>query len=246
MSATTLPTAKPRITKARLKRLIAIGNGLAFALVLWMIFFASFAYVPVLALCFALPLAGLALDIEARGILGFEERRGRRYPLSLASVLVMPSLVLALRAGLDLNFASYTVLMGETAIATVAIVALFLQRVPGLKGDVNQLATIGIFALTYSFGVLAFADVVLDPSAGHETQTIVRAKRIHVSGGVKGSSVWHQLKVDADASPAGNDWIRVRPDLWESFARGDTVCVHTGAGLLGAPWFTVHPCPPSP
>lgn len=245
MVGTTLSQGLPRLSKARLKRLIAIGNALAFAIGLWTLLFASHFYLLSLVLCFALPLAAIALDVLAQGTLGFEERRGRRYPLSLATILVIPSIALAGRALLDLNFASYTVLLGETAIAMAAIFVIFLQRVPGLKGDRNQLATIGIFAFVYGFGVLAFADVALDPSPGRETQTIVRAKRIHVSGGVKGSSIWYQLKVAPDASPAGNDWIRIRPDLWPSFARGDTVCVHVGPGLLAATWYTVRSCPAS-
>lgn len=241
MVGTTFLAARPP-SKARLKRLVAIGNGLALALGLWTIFFAAYAYALSLALCFALPIVALAIDIRAQGALDFEQRRSRRSPLSLATILIMPALALALRAGLDLNFNSYLALMGETAIAMAAIIVLFLRLVPTLKGDVNQLTNVGIFALAYSFGVLAFADVTLDPSTGHDAQTILRAKRIHASGGPKGSSVWYRLKVDADASPAGAGWIHVRPDLWRDFARGDTVCVHTGPGLLGAAWYTVRPC----
>jgi hypothetical protein len=83
---------------------------------------------------------------------------------------------------------------------------------------------------------------VLDPSSGHDTQTVLRDKHIHVSGGPKGSSVRRQVKVDPDASPAGADWINVQPDLWESFHRGDTVCVHVGPGLLAVRWYAIARC----
>jgi hypothetical protein len=99
-----------------------------------------------------------------------------------------------------------------------------------------------MFALAYCYGTLAFANVMLDPSSGHDTQTVIRAKRIHVSGGAKGSSVWYQVKVDPDASPAEADWINVRPDLWSSFHRDDTVCVHLGPGFLALRWYTVTHC----
>jgi hypothetical protein len=59
---------------------------------------------------------------------------------------------------------------------------------------------------------------------------------------VKGSSVWYQLKVDPEASPAGANWINVQPDLWDSFHRGDSVCVQLGPGLFAVRWFAVAQC----
>jgi hypothetical protein len=53
------------------------------------------------------------------------------------------------------------------------------------------------------------------------------------------SSVWYQVKVDPDKSPSGANWINVRPDLWESFHQGDTVCVHVGIGLFAIRWYPV-------
>jgi len=242
MDARTPTTHIPGYSKARLKRIIAAGNVAAMAIALWTIFLPSWLYAPVLSLAVLLPLFALALDIRTRGALGFEARRSRRYPLSLATIVVSPALALAVRAGLDLNFASYPPLIAAAVLTAIATFVLFWRFDPQLRGDRNQSATIAIFALAYCFGVLAFADVVLDPSSGHETQTVIRDKRIHVSGGVKGSSVRHQLKVDPDASPAGADWINARPDLWDSFHRGETACVQVGPGLLAIRWFAVVHC----
>jgi hypothetical protein len=232
----------PGYSKARLKRIIAAGNVAAMAIALWTIFLPTWLYAPVLSLAVLLPVCALAFDIRTRGALGFEARRSRRYPLSLATIVVSPALALAVRAGLDLNFASYPPLITAAVLTAIATFVLFWRFDPQLRGDRNQGATIAIFALAYCFGVLAFADVVLDASSGHETQTVVRDKRIHVSGGVKGSSVRHQLKVDPDASPAGADWINARPDLWASYHRGDSVCVHVGPGLLAIRWYAVVRC----
>jgi hypothetical protein len=127
-------------------------------------------------------------------------------------------------------------------LAAAAIFADFWRFDPQLRGDRNQGITLAIFAPADCFGAPAFADVVLDPSPGHNTQSVLRDKRIHVSGGPKGSSVWHQVKVDPDASPAGSDWINVQPNLWESFHHGDTVCVHVGPGLLAVRWYAIANC----
>ena len=242
MDAHAPATYIPGYSRARLKRIIATGNIAAFAIGLWTIFFPIHFYTPALLLCILLPLWGLAIDMRTRGALGFEARRSRRYPLSLATILLAPALTLALRAGIDLNFESNPPLIAAAVLTALAMFAVFWRFDPQFRGDVNQCATIAIFVLVYSYGVLAFADVVLDPSFGHDTQTVIDHKRIHVSGGPKGSSVWYQVKVDPEASPAGANWIHVQPDLWDSFQRGDTVCVHFGTGLLAIPWYAVCHC----
>jgi hypothetical protein len=242
MDARTPTTRIPGYSRARLKRIIAAGNIVACVVGLWTILLPTHFYALSLSLCILLPLCGLTLDLRTRGALGFESRRGRRDALSLATIILMPALALSIRAGIDLNFESYLALLIAAALTAAATFALFWRFDPQLRGDRNQIATIAMFAVAYCYGALAFANVLLDPSSGRETQTVVLEKRIHVSGGPKGSSVWHQLKVDPDASPAGADWINVQPDLWSSFHRGDSVCVQLGPGLLGVRWFAVVQC----
>ena len=242
MDAHAPATRIPGYSRARLKRIIAAGNVAAFTIGLWTILFPTRLYAVSLLLCVLLPLWALALDMRTKGALGFEERRGRRYPLSLATILVLPALALGVRAGIDLNFESYMPLFAAAALSAGTIFAALWRFDPQLRRDFNQCATIAIFALAYCYGALAFADVLLDPSIGHDTQTVIDSKRVHVSGGPKGSSVWYQVKVDREASPAGENWIHVQPGLWDSFHRGDTVCVHVGTGLLAIPWYAVGHC----
>jgi hypothetical protein len=246
MDARTPATRIPGYSRARLKRMIAAGNVAALAIGFWTILFPTQLYTVGLLLCVLLPPLALALEMRTRGALGFETRRGGSYPLSLATILLLPALALAVRAGIDLNFASYRPLFAAGLLTASAMFALFWRFDPQFRGDFNQVVTIVIFAVVYSYGVLAFADVVFDRSLGQDTQTVIDHKRIHVSGGPKGSSVWYQVKVDQDASPAGADWIHVRPDLWDSFHRGDTVCVHVGTGLLAIPWHAVGHCAERP
>jgi len=242
MDARTPATHIPGYSRARLKRMIAAGNVAALGVGFWIIFFPTHLYALSLSFCVLLPLWALALDMRTKGALGFEERRGRRYPLSLATIVVLPALVLAVRAGIDLNFENYAPLIAGAVVFAGVIFAILWRFDPKLGCDFNQCATIAIFALAYSYGALAFADVTLDASSGHDTQTVIHHKRIHVSGGPKGSSVWYQIQVDAEASPAGANWIHVRPDLWDAFQRGDVVCVHIGKGLLAISWYAVSRC----
>jgi hypothetical protein len=242
MDARTPTTHIPGYSRARLKRLIAAGNVVALGVGLWIILFPNRLYALALSFCVLLPLLALALDMRTKGAVDFEARGSRRYPLSLATIVVLPALVLAVRAGIDLNFENCAPLIAGALLCAGAIFAVLWRVNPQLRGDSSQCVTIAMFALAYSYGVLAFADVVLDPSLGHDTQTVIDHKRINVSGGPKGSSVWYQVKVDPEASPAGADWIHVQPDLWDSFQRGDTVCVHFGTGLLAIPWYGVRHC----
>ena len=242
MAARTPATHIPGYSRARLRRIIAAGDVAAAVVALWTIFFPAWFSTLSLGLCVLLPLGALALDLRARGTLGFVSRRGQRSPFSLATIVLLPALALTARAMSDLNFESYKPLIAAAVLMAGIIFAAFYRFDPQLRGDRNQCFTIAMFALVYSYGAVAFADVLFDPSLGHDTQTVIHNRRIHVSGGIKGSSVWYQVKVDPDASPAGSNWIDIPPTLWDGFHRGDAVCVHVGAGLLRIPWYAVGHC----
>ena len=245
MAQKTLGAARPAMSKASLKRVIGAGNVAAFAIALWTMLFATHVYVLSVALCAAFPLFAIALDVKAKGALDYETKRGR-HPLSMAALLLVPALGLAGRAIIDLNIVDQKLLVAETVVAALGIVALFYRFDPRLKADWRPALTIAIWAMVYSYGALAFADAVFDPSAGSESVTVIRDRRIHVSGGTKGSSAWHEVSVDPGTAPSDEPWIHVRPDLYYTFARGETACVHRGAGLFAVRWFDVRACGTAP
>ena len=90
--------------------------------------------------------------MRTRGALGFEARRGRRYPLSLATIVLAPALALAVRMGIDLNFVSYPPLIAAAVLTALAVFALFWRFDPQLRGDLNQIVS----------GVVGQADGFLD------------------------------------------------------------------------------------
>jgi hypothetical protein len=245
MAQKTLGAARPAMSKASLKRMISEGNIAAFAIGLWTLLFATHFYVVSVALCAALPLLAIALDVKAKGALDYETKRGR-HPLSMAAILLVPALGLAGRAIIDLNVIDQKLLIAETVVAALGIVALFDHFDARLKADWRPALTIAIWAMVYGYGVLAFANTVLDLSAGSDSVTVIGDRRIHVSGGTRGSSVWHEVSVDPGAAPGDEPWIHVRPDRYYGFARGETVCVHRGAGLFAVSWFDVRPCATAP
>jgi hypothetical protein len=80
MAQKTLGAARPAMSKASLKRMISEGNIAAFAIGLWTLLFATHFYVVSVALCAALPLLAIALDVKAKGALDYETKRGRHRP----------------------------------------------------------------------------------------------------------------------------------------------------------------------
>jgi hypothetical protein len=245
MTQKSLATARPALTKASLKRVLRAGNLAAFALGLWTLLFATHFYLLSVALCAAFPLCAVALDIRANGALDYETKRGR-HPLSMAALLLLPAIGLAGRAIIDLNVIDQKLLIAEAVIAACAVVALFYRFDARVKADWRPALTIAIWAMVYSYGVLAFADQFFDLSAGSDSVAVIRDRRIHVSGNVKGSSVWREVSVDASVTLGDEPWIHVRPDRYAGLARGEPVCVHRGAGLFAVSWFEVRPCAPAP
>src|SRR5215470_5990706 len=135
MGAHAPATHIPGYSRARLTRIIAAGNIAACIIGLWTIFFPTRLYALALSFCVLLPLWALALDMRTKGALGFEVRGSRRYPLSLATIVVLPALVLAVRAGIDLNFENYAPLIAGALLCAGAIFAVLWRVDPQLRGD---------------------------------------------------------------------------------------------------------------
>ena len=138
MDARTPATHIPGYSRARLKHMIAAGNVAALGVGIWIIFFPTRFYALALSFCVLLPLWALALDMRTKGALGFEERRARRYPLSIATIIVLPALVLAVRAGIDLNFENYVPLFAGAMLFAGVIFAVLWWFNPQLRSDLNQ------------------------------------------------------------------------------------------------------------
>jgi hypothetical protein len=156
----------------------------------------------------------------------------------------MPALALFIRAGTDLNILDWRSMIAWSAFGAIGIAGAICSLDTRVRGSLNQLAQIALFAIAYSYGALALSNVVVDPHRASESRTQVTAMRVHVSGGSKGNSIWHEIKVDPSASPTGAAWIHIRPDIYAQLHKGDAVCVRSGRGLLAVRWFDIRLCPP--
>jgi hypothetical protein len=232
-------TNKAGVSRAQLKRVLSTGNRLALVISLWALFWPR-PYFPVIALCFVLPMLAVAAEVRFSGLVDLEAKK-RRNPLSVAAMAIAPALVLCVRALEDLNVPDWRMLVAWSLILATAIVA-GICAIDAHVRRLAQLIPVIFLASAYSFGTLALANVFLDPYRSSETPTTIMAKRIRTSGGAKGSSTWHEVRVEPSAAPEGAVWIHVRQDVYSELQRGDTVCVHSGRGLFTVRWFDVRLC----
>lgn len=229
------------ISRARLRRLISAGNRLAMVIAVWALFWPR-PYFPLVGLCVAVPLLAIAAEVRFRGRVDWEQSSRRATPFSLAAIATFPALALFVRAGTDLNIVDWRMLIAWSMLGAIAILGGICSMDPRVRGQ-KQLIPVILFGCVFSYGTLAMANVTLDPSPATVIPTVIQDMRVRVSGGVKSSSIWHEVRVDPLASLQGRQWIHVRPDVYAQFRRGDHACVDIGRGVLGVRWFDVRPCP---
>ena len=231
----------PGMSRARLKRVLSAGNRLTLVIAVWALFWPR-PYFLLIALCFVLPLVALAGDARFRGSLDWQESRKKATPFSIATIATIPALALCVRALTDLNILDWRIMIAWSVLGGICIAGGICTMDARVRGSLNQLAQVGLFGMAYSCGALAMSNVVFDPHLASETRTQIVDMRVHVSGGAKGSSIWHEVKVHPSASPEGAAWIHVRQDLYGQLHKRETVCVRSGRGLLAVRWFDVRYC----
>lgn len=229
------------ISRARLKRIVSAGNVASFALAAWTLFLPA-PYALAILVCIAVPLLGIAFDAWTGGKLDWQSSTRKATPYSLAIVITMPALALCARALSDLNTQDWPLMIAWALGAGLGCLACFVLFDARVRNDWRQLATLAIFSLAYAYGALAYFDTSFDPWPSRETATAILDMRVRVSGGVKGSSIWHEVRIGSAASPGAAGWVHVRPDVYGELGKGMIVCVHSGRGLLFVRWFELRRC----
>ena len=226
------------MSRARQKRVASACTSVTMVVAVWAMFWPS-PYGLVVGACFALPLVAIALDVWTGGAFNWRERRGGAPPLSLASMLVLPSLVLAMRAGQDFNFPHWRAMLVWSIIGGLSVLCGFVWLDAGLRTNKGQLVSIVLFSFLFCFGALAMGDVMLDTSPVQIFRTIVRAKEFHWH--LRGPNTYN-LKVDAWGPLQVQGRVTVPHNVFVRVSVGDPVCIHSQNGSLGFPWYVVQSC----
>ncbi|WP_400193444.1 hypothetical protein [Hymenobacter sp. B81] len=183
------------------------------------------------------PLAAMGALWLHPGLLNIDEKKGSAYP-SIGIALLLPSLLLALRALLDTELVSYGPLWRWVGAATVFFAALlalgtrsFLQR-PGSR--LSQAFAIALCAFAYSFGAVSTYNSTFDeaPAAAYPVKVLDK----HTSSG---NTTTYYLKVSPWGPFRQPEDVAVTKNYYAQSSIGATATMLLRPGRLGIPWYTV-------
>ncbi|MGA9071192.1 MAG: hypothetical protein WB424_13100 [Terracidiphilus sp.] len=179
-----------------------------------------------------LPWAGVALMRIKPNLFLADEYKNDKHP-SVAYALMMPPLVLMLRAVLDWNI----VFSFASAVLPVVLggllAVLILTCDPFTRKKRFSAIALIIVSLVYGYGTVIELDILLDCSKGKEISTHIIGK--HVDSGKYGNSYYLELAPWGPKN-ADND-MEVNSESYKGFNKGDQACIILKNGALRIPWY---------
>ncbi|WP_158817749.1 hypothetical protein [Methylocapsa sp. S129] len=216
---------------------IALAGNVAGALAaLWAAFWPS-PYVWSILAAAAMPVLAIALQRWGRRFFAFGQAPDGRFALIV--MYAAPAAVLAIRAASDIALIDWPMLLPVVAVVAAACGALVAALCP----DVRNLAGIGLLALTcalYAYGVIAQADVRLDDSQPTIYQATIMERLVSTGRGHAHTFVLSDWGPDDDKMSGS---FGVKPDLFDRFQEGDTICAFVKPGFLRLTWYALDGCP---
>ncbi|HEY6464437.1 MAG TPA: hypothetical protein VIY69_00515 [Candidatus Acidoferrales bacterium] len=167
----------------------------------------------------------------------------------LLLAFLAPSVFLALRALVDFQLVSFTLIWSIALICGLAVTLTMLQkykRVPEPKfitanpaPDKNQVFIALAFVCTalYFYGAVAEANAVFDRSAAQTYEATVLGKAF--SGGRGGQ---YSLELAPWGPQERATSVSVTQGIYHSAQVGQSVCVELHSGALKVPWYVLYSC----
>jgi hypothetical protein len=186
-----------------------------------------------------LPWVAIAMVVLSHGLYRFNSNRNEVNP-ELATTLLLPGLVLLLRAIIDASVIDWEKAVLFAVIAGASILLVTVLLVTELREQLGAKVVVGLFMCAYAYGVIVLANVQLDTSEA--TRFGVQVMEKHV---VEGEGAGHRLTLSAWGPHTVPENVSVGRSLYEALSVGDTVCVHLMSGAFRISWFTVNTCPSS-
>jgi len=228
-----------RLAKAR--QVAKVANMVTLGAVLWAYVYPQ-PYHPAILLLVLLPWCAVAIVALSRGLICFDTVRNDVRP-HVALILMMPALVLGLRAMLDINIIDVTRTLEFGFIAGLPLV--FAVSLVGQRDQprpwVLPLLMLVIVAVPYGGGLVAFADVMLDHQAPQTFQTQVLRKYIST-----GKHPQPYLVLAPWGPKTEDDRVAVSRAYYAHAQVDTTLCVDLHPGDVGLRWYGVHDCVAGP
>jgi hypothetical protein len=214
------------------KRYVLPLNIVACCAAFWAFFFPR-PYDLVIGTMIALPVIGLALVAFSHGLVRLDGKPKSAYP-NVASALIVPPLVLTLRAFLDWHLLSWSDTWPTLAVLTAIAVVLVLAIARDARRRWALFGTITCSAL-YVYGTATYLNCRHDRSDPLVYES--RVSERHISKG-KHTSYHVTLAPFVDDEPSRE--IDVLQKTYERLREGDQVQIGVFEGLLGIPWFLIR------
>ena len=217
---------------ARIAQWLGYGIG---AVTLWGLAYPR-PYELVIGLLLVLPVAALALVVVSKGAVGLDGHV-REHRALVGPMLLGPSIVLVLRAWLDLDTLDWLQGLGIAAALALPLTYAITRIEPGRKA--GGLLLLGLcFVLPYSYGGLIESNVLLDKSRPQRFEAIVGEKQ-QTTG--KGAS-WN-LTLGSWGPMTESNEVSVTKGLYENTAVGGRVCIYLFEGRWTLAWYVARACP---
>jgi hypothetical protein len=193
-------------------------------------------YELVIAVLFLCPIVGIALAVRSKGLIQINQRRGDKRP-SVASVVIMPAVVLAFRAFADFHLVDWKPALIVALIGGVLLALCIARADESARKWTALLLFMVVAAVPYAYGAVVEADVLFDKNQSQRFESQILGK--HRTTGKNPSwnleiSAWGPITEERDVS--------VARDLYEQMTPGDTICIRLHKGELDLGWFRLERC----
>lgn len=211
-------------------------NTASWGVLAWL-FFYPHPYNIATSVAAAFPLLAILTCYAYRGFMKGDDTDKSAYP-SVLNALIMPSIVLMLRAILDFNILAYEkgwLIMGFMA-ATLYIAYMLPTGgfAPKTASHYFMMFFLPVMTFAYSFGTYVVLNCQADTSTPAYYRTVIESKRIS-----KGKSTTYYLTLNPWGEIKEPEEVTVTYSEYDYAQPGDTVTILQHPGYLKLPWIEV-------
>lgn len=184
------------------------------------------------------PLLAIGICFLYRGLIRGDGDKNSAHP-SVMTTFVVVSVMLALRAMLDINTLSYS--NGWIPMAIIGIIIFVLYQIPtegfsfAKKSKYVTFFLLPIFTFAYGFGVVVLINVLGDQSDPMAYPTEVTDKRVS-----SGKTTTYHLKLKKWGDLTEDEEVSVTRSQYDGTSVGDSIEVYQYEGLFKMPWIELE------
>jgi hypothetical protein len=228
-----------RLAKAR--GLARVAHGLTVVVSVWAYIYPR-PYALVIVVLALLPWCAVALVGASRGLIRFDTVRNDARP-NIAVMLIMPGVVLGVRALFDVNLLDLKQALEVGFLAGLPLFAA-IMLVNNLDNSTRgwgwPVAALLMVTLPYGGGLLSVSDTLLDHATPRVFPTEVVSKYIS-----SGKHRQPYLVLAPWGPESEGDKVAVSGDYYAQVPMHETVCVALHPGRFALRWYRVNDCEPT-